>query len=147
MFFFEAQAVGVHEVPDRAIAGLRSPGRQLRLQGAKRQVRLPRQTLTDEGTVRLLQNRRIVAPIFAGAQLPVARWRCDHFTTEDTATPSAAATVRVLSPRASRAIARLRRSIDNGPAMPAGLHPGQHDESEFDPLVNPRPIQIRMIPL
>src|SRR5690606_35804170 len=59
---------------------------------------------------------------------------CDHFTTEDTATSSAAATARVLSPAASFAIARLRRSIDNGPAIPAGLLPGQHQGISIRPL-------------
>jgi len=51
-------------------------------------------------------------PVPAGAQLPVARKRCDHFTTLDGATSSAADTCRTLSPRARRAIARSRKSID-----------------------------------
>ena len=58
-----------------------------------------------------------------------------------------AATARVLSPAASFAIARLRRSIDNGPAIPAGLLPGQQQESAFAPSRNPNPIQLNAIPL
>ena len=35
-------------------------------------------------------------PILAGATDPVARYRCDHFTADDTATPNRAATERQL---------------------------------------------------
>ena len=47
-----------------------------------------------------------------GAQLPVARRRCDHFTTLEGATLSASATFRTVCPSSSRAIARSRKSIE-----------------------------------
>ena len=61
-------------------------------------------------------------PILPGAALPVARRRCDHFTTRDGATLKAAAASRTVSPASSRAIARSRISIERGLVMQAGLH-------------------------
>ena len=60
-------------------------------------------------------------PSLPGTTLPVRRNRSDHFTTLDGATLSAAATDRTLSPAASRAIARTRKSIDKGLVIGAGL--------------------------
>ena len=51
-------------------------------------------------------------PGLPGAQLPVARRRCDHFTTLEGATLSASATFRTVCPSSSRAIARSRKSIE-----------------------------------
>lgn len=60
-------------------------------------------------------------PILPGAALPVFRRRCDHFTTLDGATLSAPATARTVSPASSRAIARVRMSIERALVMEAGL--------------------------
>ena len=56
-------------------------------------------------------------PDLPGAQLPVLRRRCDHFTTLDGATSNAAATSRTVCPRSRRSIARSRRSIEIGLAI------------------------------
>ncbi len=57
-----------------------------------------------------------------GPPPPVARRRCDHFTTLDGATLRASATSRTVWPASSRAIARSRISIERGFVMKAGLH-------------------------
>jgi hypothetical protein len=44
------------------------------------------------------------------AALPVARKRCDHFTTLATLTPNRFATERQLSPAVTRATTRSRKS-------------------------------------
>jgi hypothetical protein len=49
-------------------------------------------------------------PIGFAAALPVWRWRCDHRTTLETLTPNSTATDRQLSPAATRAATRSRRS-------------------------------------
>jgi hypothetical protein len=82
-----------------------------------------------------------------GATLPVARSRCDHFTTLDGATLSAAATARTLSPAARRDIARTRKSIDKALVIAAALQSSTQIESENQPHVNPLPIQPSFIPL
>ena len=73
-------------------------------------------------TAKLFEASARLAPILAGATLPVARRRCDHFTTVEGATLSAAPTSRTVSPVSSRAIARTRRSIERGFTIEAGLH-------------------------
>ena len=60
---------------------------------------------------------------------------------------SAVATVGTLSPAASRAIARVRKSIDRGRVIRAGLQPSTRLESDTDPVGNPSANQITPIPL
>jgi hypothetical protein len=81
------------------------------------------------------------------AALPVRRSRCDHFTTLDALMHKAAATARTLSPAASRDIARLRKSIDKGRVIHAGLRPSTKFESETTRIGNPKSIQTSLIPL
>jgi hypothetical protein len=51
-------------------------------------------------------------PIGRAAALPVARNRCDHFTTLATLTLKVDATLRQLSPAATAATTRSRRSSE-----------------------------------
>ena len=51
-------------------------------------------------------------PTLPGATLPVRRYRCDHFTTVDTATPKRPATARQVSPSSTAATTRSRRSFE-----------------------------------
>jgi len=51
-------------------------------------------------------------PIFFAAALPVARKRCDHFTTLATLTPNSAAVARHVRPPATEPTTRSRRSLE-----------------------------------
>jgi hypothetical protein len=51
-------------------------------------------------------------PICPADTLPVARRRPDHFETHEGLIRNAAATTRIVSPAATRAIARSRRSFE-----------------------------------
>jgi hypothetical protein len=72
-----------------------------------------------------------------GASEPVARARCDHFTTADTLTENRSATARQVAPRAKAAKTRRRKSKEYGLAMHAGLQPSMQPESEFESQGNP----------
>ncbi len=86
-------------------------------------------------------------PILPVAMPPVERWRCAHFTTLDGATLNAAATTLMLSPEASRAKARSRKSIERGCAMPESFRFDRAIESETQASGNPPSIQLNVTPL
>jgi hypothetical protein len=76
-------------------------------------------------------------PILPGATEPVARKRCVHFTTDDTATPNRAATPADLPPpqlRQPHALECLRKEVS---PSDAGLRPRQHLESHPPSKGNP----------
>ena len=56
-----------------------------------------------------------------GATLPVRRCRCDHLTTLATLTPNTFAAARVEQPCATNPTTRVRRSMEYGRAIHAGL--------------------------
>ena len=87
------------------------------------------------------------APAGWGAALPVARKRCDHFTTEATLTPNNVAVARHERPDATDATTRSRRSLEYARGMPAGLLSGQQLESPRKPRQHPKPIQLTVIML
>ena len=94
----------------------------------------------------ILRGRR--PPTFAGAKLPVARKRCDHFTTLEGATSSAAATWRTLCPDATRAIARARKSIDIARVIPNDSTLAKTTVNHLRPETGiPLPIPNHLIPL
>jgi len=67
----------------------------------------------------------------AGAELPVWRTRLDHFTTVEGAILNRSAIDRLLSPPATAAATRVRKSAEYGFAMHAGpLSSSMHLESE-----------------
>jgi hypothetical protein len=59
----------------------------------QRYIRRLRDPLCDESAMRL-QNTLAMAACLAGIAEPFVRYRCDHFTTDETATPNRAATDR-----------------------------------------------------
>jgi hypothetical protein len=59
----------------------------------------------------------------------------------------ASATVRTLSPAASRDIARSRKSIDKGRVIDTGLRSSTKLESETSRFGNPKSIRTSLIPL
>ena len=107
--FFEAHALLLEEAPDRVIAHPHPALGQLRRQCPQRQVRL--------SAIRASSQSRSFAsawgrrpPIGRAAALPVARQRCDHFTALATLTSKRAAAARQLSPDATAATTRSRKS-------------------------------------
>src|SRR6266478_3734150 len=86
-------------------------------------------------------------PTGRAAALPVARNRCDHFTTLATLTLKVLATARQLSPADTAPTTRSRRSREYARAIDAGLQSSQHLESESQPLGNPLSIQDKQIML
>ena len=95
--FFEAQPCRVHDPPDRAIARSPRRARQFRHQAPQRHVRRRREPRQQPLPLR---RQRIAPPppIGFAAALPVARKRCDHFTTLATLTWKVLATSRQLAP-------------------------------------------------
>jgi len=77
-------------------------------------------------------------PILPGATEPVRRLRCDHFTTEDTATSNRSDTDRQLSPLATVATTHSRRSSERALAIRCWPPPSQHLESDSQPLGKPK---------
>src|SRR5580700_7665886 len=107
--FFEGNALVHEEVPNREVAHLDAACRKLRPDRPQRQVGL----LGQAGQKPFpLRSQRIGPPAadLAAAALPVARKRCDHFTTLATLTWKVAATARQLPPAATAATTRSRRS-------------------------------------
>jgi hypothetical protein len=96
----------MNEVPDRSIAHLDALLGQFGDQPAQGHIRPAGDLLQKPRPVFANQNARPMAPIFLGAALPVARKRCDHFTTLETPTRNVAATERTVSPATTRATAR-----------------------------------------
>lgn len=87
----------MHDPPYRAVARRHATLAQLHDQRPQRHVRGRRQP----GQQPLpLRRQRVIPrqPIALAATLPVARYRCDHFTTLATLTLNRAATARQLSP-------------------------------------------------
>lgn len=69
---------------------------QFVLQAMQRQMRRLADAFLDKVTVRL-QNAAPMAAHLSGRQWPVSRYRCDYFTTKETATPNRAATTANLN--------------------------------------------------
>src|SRR4051812_36247916 len=60
-------------------------------------------------------------PIWPGTTEPLRRYRCDHFTTDETETPNRDATERQLSPDATAPTTRSRKSFERGATIDADL--------------------------
>jgi len=108
--FFKAQPFAANEFPDRVVRDDDAAFCQFGFQTMQRQMQVLDEPFGNEAAMRLQK-------AFAVAADPVARWRCDHFTTEETATSKRAAAARQVSPFNTAATTRSRRSFDKGPAI------------------------------
>jgi hypothetical protein len=101
----------MEKMPKRIIADRQAPIRQFLEQSSQREIGL----LDDARTNPIpfaRHNVRPAPPIFSAAGLPIARWRCDHFTTLATLTMNVLAAERQDWPEATAATTRSRRSKD-----------------------------------
>ena len=128
--FFEAELLGVNEIPHRSIIDLEAALSQFSHQAPQ-----------SEGAVRTRRARKAACspaialglrpPIRPGATLPVSPNRRTQLITVLGATPKRATDSCRDSPSfKTAATARWRRSIEYRFAIHAGLLPSQHGESE-----------------
>ena len=96
-------------MPERIIADHQAAVGQLLEQSPQREIRL----LGDpcQNPIPLARHKEgLWPPIFSAAGLPMARCRCDHFTTLATLTMNVLATDRQVWPAATAPTTRSRRS-------------------------------------
>jgi len=128
--FFEAQLLGVDEVPDRPIIDLEAALGEFGDKPAQGEVP-GLGALQQPGTVLARNCLRLCPPICPGATLPVSRKRRTQTIAVLTPTPNcAAAWWQDRPPLSTAATTRSRRSIEYGLPIHTGLHPSQHVESE-----------------
>jgi hypothetical protein len=107
--FFEAQPLGVDEVPDRRVIDLDAASGQFRLKAAQGEALAVRHARKKPVAVRQ-QQPGPMAMHRRGGHAPVARKRRYPFTTLAKLTCKTAATDRMLSPAPPRETARSRKS-------------------------------------
>jgi hypothetical protein len=100
------------EVPDREVAHFDAAVGEFRPDCPQRKVRLLGQTRQQPLSLAGQRANGRRPPTLWAAALPVARNRCDHFTTLATLTLKVAATARQLSPPATAATTLSRRSSE-----------------------------------
>src|SRR3979490_2401455 len=110
--FFECDPLMSEEPPHRAVARRRAAPRQLRHHRSQRQVRLLGGPRPHTPPLSLFSSSCRQPPILYAAALPVARKRCDHFTTLATLTPNSAAVARHERPATTEPTTRSRRSCE-----------------------------------
>src|ERR1700679_4155218 len=81
-------------------------------------------------------------PTAFGDATPCVRANARHRLTLAALTPKRSPTLRPEAPSATAASTRVRRSIDRGPAIPAGLQSGRKLESLHRRFGNPHPDSI-----
>ena len=109
--FFDGDFLALEKPPQRIARHDDAAFAQVIQQSMECQAWLFFKTLHQPIALLLQQKRPLAAHCFAAA-LPVNRARCAHFTTLATLTSNAEATARAVSPSATIATTRSRRSRD-----------------------------------
>lgn len=136
--FFNGHVVTVKAAPDRADAK-RTPCSVASFSASSIREMSALASIAASGTPDQTSIRweRRSPPCRSACSRPLARHSATHRITLEAETPKRSAAAQRVMPEETAAMVHRRRSDDRTRIMIAGLHPGNHDESDFAPEREP----------